>query len=50
MMRAVEGPGRVVGATWPPLRSQARTYEHGLMTSGIKAVTQKFPDSWDAQL
>jgi polyphosphate kinase len=33
----------------PPLRSQSRTYEHGLMTSGVKAVTQKFPETWDPE-
>ncbi len=41
---------RGLDPSWPPLRSQSRTYEHGLMSSGVKAVTQKFPDSWDPQL
>jgi polyphosphate kinase len=41
---------RGLDPSWPPLRSQARTYEHGLMTSGIKAVTQKLPETWDALL
>ena len=30
----------------PRLRSQSRTYEHGLLTSGVRNVTQKLPDSW----
>jgi len=41
---------RGLDASWPPLRSQSRTYEHGLMASGVKAVTLKFPDSWDPEL
>jgi polyphosphate kinase len=41
---------RGLDPSWPPLRSQSRTYEHGLMSSGVKAVTQKFADSWDPQL
>jgi polyphosphate kinase len=41
---------RGLDPSWPPLRSQVRTYEHGLMSSGIKAATQKLPDSWDQQL
>jgi len=41
---------RGLDPSWPPLRSQSRTYEHGLMTSGIKAVTQKLPENWDALL
>jgi len=31
--------------SWPPLRSQVRTYEHGLMASGVKNVTQKLSDA-----
>ena len=31
----------------PPLRSQSRTYEHGLMASGVKNVTLRLPESWD---
>jgi len=30
----------------PPLRSQTRAYEHGLLASGVRNVTQKLPDSW----
>jgi len=41
---------RGLDPTWPPLRSQLRTYEHGLMTSGVRAITLKFPDSWDPEL
>jgi polyphosphate kinase len=41
---------RGLDPSWPPLRSQSRTYEHGLMASGVKAVTQKFPDTWDPEL
>jgi polyphosphate kinase len=41
---------RGLEATWPPLRSQLRTYEHGLMASGVRAITLKFPDSWDPEL
>jgi polyphosphate kinase len=40
---------RGLDATWPPLRSQLRTYEHGLMASGVRSVTQKFPDTWDLE-
>ena len=51
--------GRVLGAdgkvlrrgldpTGQRLRSQSRTYEHGLMASGIKHITQKLPSSWDS--
>lgn len=47
--------GRVLGADgevlrrgldphWPPLRSQYRTYEHGLLASGAKDITRKLPD------
>ena len=28
----------------PLLRSQVRTYEHGLLASGVRNVTQKLPD------
>jgi len=41
---------RGLDPAWPPLRSQSRTYEHGLMASGVKTVTQKFPDAWDPEL
>jgi len=46
----VLGPGGDVlrhglDPSWPLLRSQARTYEHGLMASGVKNLTQKLPDS-----
>jgi polyphosphate kinase len=41
---------RGLDPSFPPLRSQSRTYEHGLMTSGVRAVTQKFPESWDPEL
>lgn len=41
------GQRRGLEPVWPPLRSQARTYEHGLMASGIRSVTLKLPDSWD---
>ena len=41
---------RGLDPSWPPLRSQSRTYEHGLMASGVKAVTQKFPEFWDPEL
>ncbi len=51
----VLGPdGRVLrrglDPSWPPLRSQSRLYEHGLMTSGVRAITQKLPDSWDSEI
>jgi polyphosphate kinase len=51
----VLGPdGRVLrrglDPTWPPLRSQLRTYEHGLMASGVRAITMKLPDSWEPGL
>jgi len=47
--------GRMLGANgevlrrgldpaWPPLRSQVRTYEHGLLASGARNVTVKLPD------
>jgi polyphosphate kinase len=29
---------------WPQVRSQYRTYEHGLLVSGARSVTQKLPD------
>jgi len=38
---------RGLDPSWPPLRSQARTYDHGLMASGVKSITQKLPDSWN---
>jgi polyphosphate kinase len=41
---------RGLDPAWPPLRSQTRIYEHGIMSSGVRAVTQKFPDSWDPEL
>jgi polyphosphate kinase len=51
----VLGPdGRVLrrglDPTGPPLRSQLRTYEHSLMASGVRAITMKFPDSWEPEL
>lgn len=55
--------GRVIGPdggvarrgldpSWPPLRSQYRSYEHGLMASGVRAVTQKLPalESMDEEI
>jgi len=47
--------GRVLGSrgevlrrgqdpSWPPLRSQTRTYEHGLLASGARNITVKLPD------
>jgi polyphosphate kinase len=41
---------RGLDEAFPPLRSQSRIYEHGLMASGVKAVTLKFPDTWDPEL
>jgi len=35
---------RGLDADWPPLRSQYRTYEHGLLASGAKDITRKLPD------
>jgi polyphosphate kinase len=35
---------------WPPMRSQQRSYEHGLLTSGVRAVTQKLVDFGDADI
>ena len=32
---------RGLDPAWPPLRSQYRSYEHGLMTSGVRNVTVK---------
>jgi len=32
---------RGLDPSWPLLRSQARTYEHGLIASGVKNLTQK---------
>jgi polyphosphate kinase len=53
----VLGPdGRVLrrglDPAWPAVRSQARIYEHGLMASGVKSITQKLPDneSWDTEI
>lgn len=33
----------------PPVRCQLRTYEHGLMASGVRNVTQKLPDPMTAE-
>ena len=33
----------------PPVRCQLRTYEHGLMASGVRNVTQKLSDSMAAE-
>jgi polyphosphate kinase len=41
---------RGLDASWPPLRSQTRIYEHNMTISGIRAVTQKVPDNWDTEL
>jgi polyphosphate kinase len=41
---------RGLDPSWPPLRSQSRLYEHGLLTSGVRAITQKLPDSWDSEI
>jgi polyphosphate kinase len=35
---------RGMDPSWPLLRSQIRTYEHGLMASGVRNATQKLPD------
>jgi polyphosphate kinase len=35
---------RGLDPSWPLLRSQIRTYEHGLMASGVRNATQKLPD------
>jgi polyphosphate kinase len=35
---------RGLDPTGPLLRSQTRTYEHGLMASGVRNLTQKLPD------
>jgi len=35
---------RGLNPDWPPLRSQVRTYEHGLLASGVRNVTVKLPD------
>jgi polyphosphate kinase len=40
---------RGLDPSWPPLRSQNRSYEHGLLSSGVKAVTQKLPEFRDAE-
>jgi polyphosphate kinase len=34
----------------PVLRSQNRSYEHGLLSSGVKAITQKLPDFRDSEI
>ncbi|WP_306598782.1 polyphosphate kinase 1 [Geothrix sp. 21YS21S-2] len=41
---------RGLDPSWPPLRSQYRSYEHGLLSSGIKALTQKLPDLRDTDI
>jgi polyphosphate kinase len=41
---------RGLDPAWPPLRAQYRLYEHSIMVSGIKAITQKLPDSWDSEI
>ncbi|BDU74584.1 polyphosphate kinase 1 [Mesoterricola silvestris] len=41
---------RGLDPSWPPLRSQHRSYEHGLLTSGIKALTRKLPDLGDSDI
>jgi polyphosphate kinase len=51
----VLGPdGRVLRRGLDPagatLRAQTRLYEHTLMASGIKAITQKLPESWDSEI
>ena len=33
----------------PPLRSQTRTYEHGLMASGVRNVTHRLPDLMESE-
>jgi polyphosphate kinase len=40
---------RGLDPAWPPLRSQARAYDHGLMASGVRNVTQKLADPWQAR-
>lgn len=35
---------------WPPLRAQSRLYEHSILVTGLKAITQKLPESWDAEI
>ena len=49
--RVIGPDGRVLrrglDPSWPSLRSQTRTYEHGLMASGVRTVTQKLPDHWE---
>ena len=41
---------RGLDPTGPPLRSQYRSYEHGLLTSGVRAVTQKLSDYRDGDI
>ena len=43
LRRGLDPPGRRCAAS-------PRIYEHGLMASGVKAITLKFPDSWDPEL
>ncbi|MGA2082480.1 MAG: polyphosphate kinase 1 [Holophaga sp.] len=44
--------GRGLDPDWPPLRSQYQLYEHGLLGSPVKAITQKLADSdsWDTEI
>ena len=35
---------RGLDPAWPPLRAQSRLYEHSILVSGVKAITQKLPD------
>jgi polyphosphate kinase len=44
--------GRGLDPDWPPLRSQYQMYEHGLLGSPVKAITQKLADSdsWDTEI
>ena len=40
---------RGLDPSWPMLRCQVRTYEHGLLASGLKNLTQKLTDSMIAE-
>ncbi|HLO65544.1 MAG TPA: polyphosphate kinase 1 [Holophaga sp.] len=41
---------RGLDPAWPPLRSQHRSYEHGLLQSGVRAVTQRLQEPLDADI
>lgn len=41
---------RGLDPAWPPLRSQHRSYEHGLLQSGVRAVTQHLREPLDGDI